>query len=46
MAAVAVTIDGLTGPNMFRVFGLATRDYLHEWQMSVCFILGLAAAFW
>jgi putative ABC transport system permease protein len=43
MAAVAVTIDGLTGPNMFRVFGLATRDYLHEWQMSVCFILGLAA---
>jgi putative ABC transport system permease protein len=28
---------------MFRVFGLATRDYLHEWQMSVCFVLGLAA---
>jgi putative ABC transport system permease protein len=28
---------------MVRVFGLATRDYLHEWQMSVCFILGLAA---
>ncbi len=28
---------------MFKVFGLATRDYLHEWQMSVCFILGLAA---
>jgi putative ABC transport system permease protein len=28
---------------MYKVFGLATRDYLHEWQMSVCFILGLAA---
>jgi putative ABC transport system permease protein len=28
---------------MFRVFVLATRDYLHEWQMSVCFVLGLAA---
>jgi putative ABC transport system permease protein len=28
---------------MLKVFGLATRDYLHEWQMSVCFILGLAA---
>jgi putative ABC transport system permease protein len=28
---------------MLRVFGLATSDYLHEWQMSVCFILGLAA---
>jgi putative ABC transport system permease protein len=28
---------------MFRVLGLATRDYLHEWQMSVCFVLGLAA---
>jgi len=28
---------------MFRVFALATRDYLHEWQMSVCFVLGLAA---
>jgi putative ABC transport system permease protein len=28
---------------MLRVFGLATRDYLHEWQMSVCFMLGLAA---
>ncbi len=27
----------------FRVLGLAARDYLHEWQMSVCFILGLAA---
>ena len=29
--------------NLYRVFGLATRDYLHEWQMSVCFVLGLAA---
>jgi len=28
---------------MFGVFGLATRDYLHEWQMSLCFVLGLAA---
>ena len=28
---------------MFRVFRLASRDYLHEWQMSVCFVLGLAA---
>ncbi|MGD2138322.1 MAG: ABC transporter permease [Gammaproteobacteria bacterium] len=26
-----------------RVLGLASRDYLHEWQMSVCFMLGLAA---
>ena len=22
---------------------LATRDYLHEWQMSICFVLALAA---
>ena len=29
--------------NLFKVVGLATRDYLHEWQMSVCFMLGLAA---
>jgi putative ABC transport system permease protein len=29
--------------NLFKVVGLATRDYLHEWQMSVCFVLGLAA---
>lgn len=29
--------------NLFRIFRLATRDYLHEWQMSVCFVLGLAA---
>jgi len=28
---------------MFKVFALATRDYLHEWQMSLCFVLGLAA---
>ncbi len=28
---------------MFRVFRLASRDYLHEWQMSLCFVLGLAA---
>jgi putative ABC transport system permease protein len=27
----------------FKIFALATRDYLHEWQMSVCFVLGLAA---
>ena len=27
----------------FRILGLASRDYLHEWQMSVCFVLGLAA---
>lgn len=29
--------------SLFKVFRLATRDYLHEWQMSVCFMLGLAA---
>jgi putative ABC transport system permease protein len=29
--------------NLFKVFRLASRDYLHEWQMSVCFVLGLAA---
>ena len=29
--------------NLLKVFGLSSRDYLHEWQMSVCFILGLAA---
>ena len=29
--------------NLFKVFRLATRDYLHEWQMSLCFVLGLAA---
>jgi putative ABC transport system permease protein len=29
--------------NLFKIFRLATRDYLHEWQMSVCFVLGLAA---
>lgn len=29
--------------NLFKTFRLATRDYLHEWQMSVCFVLGLAA---
>lgn len=28
---------------MFRILRLASRDYLHEWQMSVCFVLGLAA---
>ena len=26
-----------------RVFGLASRDYVHEWQMSGCFVLALAA---
>ncbi len=29
--------------SLFKIFRLATRDYLHEWQMSVCFVLGLAA---
>jgi putative ABC transport system permease protein len=29
--------------SLFKVYRLATRDYLHEWQMSVCFMLGLAA---
>ncbi len=29
--------------NLFKIFRLATRDYLHEWQMSLCFVLGLAA---
>jgi len=29
--------------SLFKVYSLATRDYLHEWQMSVCFMLGLAA---
>jgi putative ABC transport system permease protein len=29
--------------NLFKIFGLATHDYLHEWPMSVCFMLGLAA---
>jgi len=29
--------------NLSRAFGLASRDYLHEWQMSICFVLGLAA---
>jgi putative ABC transport system permease protein len=26
-----------------KAFRLASRDYLHEWQMSGCFVLGLAA---
>ena len=29
--------------NLFRVIRLATRDYAHEWQMSSCFVLALAA---
>jgi len=29
--------------NLFKILRLATRDYLHEWQMSICFVLGLAA---
>ncbi|MGD2138680.1 MAG: ABC transporter permease [Gammaproteobacteria bacterium] len=29
--------------NKFRILRLASQDYLHEWQMSVCFVLGLAA---
>ena len=31
------------GVPLVKTFALASRDYLHEWQMSVCFILGLAA---
>lgn len=26
-----------------RAISLATRDYMHEWQMSICFVLALAA---
>jgi putative ABC transport system permease protein len=26
-----------------QVLGLATRDYFHEWQISICFVLALAA---
>ena len=26
-----------------KVFALASRDYIHEWQMSFCFVLALAA---
>ncbi|HHH13488.1 MAG TPA: ABC transporter permease [Thiolapillus brandeum] len=26
-----------------QALGLATRDYFHEWQISVCFVLALAA---
>ncbi len=26
-----------------QTFALATRDYFHEWQISVCFVLALAA---
>ncbi len=28
---------------LFKILRLATRDYRHEWQMSGCFILALAA---
>ena len=28
---------------LFKTFRLATRDYAHEWQMSGCFVLALAA---
>lgn len=28
---------------MRQAFSLATRDYVHEWQMSACFVLALAA---
>ncbi len=28
---------------LFKTLRLATRDYAHEWQMSSCFILALAA---
>jgi len=31
------------GRELPTVLWLAVRDYLHEWQMSVCFILALAA---
>jgi putative ABC transport system permease protein len=29
--------------SLAKVFRLATRDYFHEWQMSGCFVLALAA---
>jgi putative ABC transport system permease protein len=32
----------MAGPRS-KVFGLASRDYVHEWQMSGCFVLALAA---
>ena len=32
----------MAGPRS-KVFGLASRDYIHEWQMSGCFVLALAA---
>jgi len=27
----------------FKILRLASRDYAHEWQMSICFVLALAA---
>ena len=31
------------GVPLVKTFVLASRDYLHEWQMSFCFVLALAA---
>ncbi len=31
------------GIPLVKAFRLATRDYLHEWQMSFCFVIALAA---
>ena len=28
---------------LFKTLRLASRDYTHEWQMSGCFVLALAA---
>jgi putative ABC transport system permease protein len=28
---------------LFKTLRLATKDYLHEWQVSICFVLALAA---
>jgi len=31
------------GVPLVKTFALASRDYLHEWQMSFCFVIALAA---
>ncbi len=31
------------GVSLIKTFVLASRDYLHEWQMSLCFVIALAA---
>ena len=28
---------------LIKAFRLATRDFLHEWQVSLCFVIALAA---